>query len=91
MLNILKNQQLVGAPNHGLEQGSSGWNGRGWQLHPDVTLVVTSSVRWTIVGDERDPFTGKGFLSAEGERNSGCVKGEGSSSRRRPDSEVHSQ
>ena len=28
MLNILKNQQLVGAPDHGLEQGSRGWNGR---------------------------------------------------------------
>lgn len=65
---------------------------RGWQLHPGVTLAVTSSVRWSTVGDERDPFTGKAFLSAEGERNSGCVKGEGcKDSRRRPDSEVRPQ
>ena len=64
---------------------------RGWQLHPGVSLVVTSSVRWTIVGGERGPFMGKAFLSAEEERNSGCVEGEGCKDSRRPDSEVHSQ
>lgn len=71
------------APGDGME--------RGWQLHPGVSLVVTSSVRWTIVGDERGPFMGKAFLSAEEERNSGCVEGEGCKDSRRPDSEVHSQ
>lgn len=63
MLHILKNQQLLGAPKHGPEQGfRASRGGRGRQLHPCVTLVMAASGRWSsriIVGVQETRLWGQ--------------------------------